>query len=409
MRWIVGFTFAILLEIYSFQALRFAWFNNDTSLWWISVVFFGILTLLTIIYIASTLSQADRRWSETIKTRFRSVVVMGYFAKFVMLIFVLIDDIRRGITIMSSLLPNRDLISYDRSELISGMGFMGGTGLFILLVYGLIRNPHRYKVHRHKIALPKLPDDWKPLKIVQISDIHSGSFFKKEPIKKAVELINQQNADLIFFTGDLVNNRADEIIKYLDIFKALQARYGIYSVLGNHDYGDYVQWSSSDAKIKNLERLIGYHQEMGWTLLRNAHQCIDLGNHTIAVIGVENFSAKLRFPKYGDLRTSLAGCPETDLKILLSHDPSHWKFEVIKDYPDIDLTLSGHTHGMQFGFEIPGLVKWSPVQYVYKEWAGIYRERNQYLYVNRGFGYLGYPGRVGILPEITILEIENEN
>ena len=242
------------------------------------------------------------------------------------------------------------------------------------------------------------------LKIVQISDVHAGSFTYKEPVRNAIDLINNEQADLVFFTGDLVNNTADEMDPYMDVFDKIRAKFGVFSVLGNHDYGDYVRWGSREERDANLERLKEVHKELGWNLLINEHRLIPIKGATVGVIGVENYSAKARFPKYGDLAAAYQGC-EASLKLLLSHDPSHWEDQVIKDYKDIDITFSGHTHGMQFGIEIPGWIKWSPIKYMYKQWAGLYSQDKQFLYVNRGLGFLGYPGRVGILPEITVLEL----
>jgi len=241
------------------------------------------------------------------------------------------------------------------------------------------------------------------LKVVHISDIHSGSFTDKAAVIKGVKKIMNEKPDLILFTGDLVNNTADEMNDYMDVFNQLNAPMGVYSTLGNHDYGDYVAWDSKDEKIANLERLKQVHAKLGWRLLMNEHVAFERNGEKIALLGVENWSSKARFPKYGDLQKAHTGSEQYPFKILMSHDPSHWKGEVLEKYPDIDLMLAGHTHGMQFGVEIPGF-KWSPVQYVYKEWDGLYENEKQKLYVNPGFGFIGYPGRVGILPEITLLE-----
>jgi predicted MPP superfamily phosphohydrolase len=205
-----------------------------------------------------------------------------------------------------------------------------------------------------------------------------------------------------------VNNRAEEMEPFLDVFDKIRAKHGVYSVLGNHDYGDYVPWSSPEEKAANLDTLKGMQAQMGWKLLLNEHQLLNIRGEQVAVIGVENYSTHMRFPKYGDLKRAVQGTEEARLKLLLSHDPSHWESQVITEHPDIDLTFSGHTHGMQCGVEIPGWFKWSPVQYVYKQWAGLYRQGRQHLYVNRGLGFLGYPGRVGILPEITVLELSRK-
>jgi predicted MPP superfamily phosphohydrolase len=256
------------------------------------------------------------------------------------------------------------------------------------------------------LVLPNLPAAFNGLKIVQLSDIHTGSFVSSEPLEKALRMIQEQNADVIFFTGDLVNNITEEAIPYTEIFKQVKAPLGVYSTLGNHDYGDYVQWPSVEAKQKNFEDIKNLHAEFGWKLLMNEHIILKKGDAEIAVLGVENWGAAMRFPKYGDLKKAHAGTENFPVKLLLSHDPSHWDAQVRKQYPDIDLTFSGHTHGMQFGIEIPGF-RWSPSKYIYKQWADLYQEGKQFLYVNRGLGFLGYPGRVGILPEITVVELHN--
>jgi predicted MPP superfamily phosphohydrolase len=298
----------------------------------------------------------------------------------------------------------------DGSRFISRFTFISQTALFLGaalttgLTYGMT-NRYRYKIRRIRVLLKDLPDEFKGMKIAQISDIHSGSFDDQEAVSKGVVSIMQEKPDLILFTGDLVNNKAEEIVPYMDVFKALKAPLGVYSILGNHDYGDYVSWPSDEAKKQNLEQLKQHHAAMGWRLLMNEHFILERNNQQLALIGIENWGAR-GFTKYGDMEKAVAGLKDLNIpvKILLSHDPSHWEAQVRKDYQDIALTLSGHTHGMQFGIDIPGF-KWSPVQYLYKQWAGLYQEQNQYLYVNRGFGFIGYQGRLGILPEITMIEL----
>jgi predicted MPP superfamily phosphohydrolase len=281
---------------------------------------------------------------------------------------------------------------------------LGGSAVAGFL-YG-ITNRYNYKVKRIKLSFGNLPAAFKGLKIVQISDIHSGSFDHHDAVARGVEKVLAERPDLIFFTGDLVNNKAEEIKPYMDIFSRLKAPLGVYSTLGNHDYGDYVEWDSPHAKVANLEELKQIHGRMGWKLMMNEHVVLDRGGDKIAVLGIENWSAKANFPKYGDMRKAYDGLAQKQVpfKILLSHDPSHFDAQVSTQYKDVDLTLSGHTHGMQFGVDIPGF-KWSPVKYVYSKWAGLYQVGAQYLYVNRGYGFLGYPGRLGIMPEITVLEL----
>jgi predicted MPP superfamily phosphohydrolase len=250
-----------------------------------------------------------------------------------------------------------------------------------------------------------LPESFDGYKLTQISDIHSGSFDNMDKVKYAVDLINEQDSDVILFTGDIVNNKTDELLPYVDVFNKLKAKDGLYSVLGNHDYGDYVSWDSDEAKDQNLEDLKTLQKEIGFDLLLNESRYLEKNGERIALVGVENWGAG-GFKKAGDLKRAAAGIHKDDFKILMSHDPSHWEKEVIQDDYNYHLTLSGHTHGMQFGIEIPGWFKWSPVKWRYKYWAGIYEEMGQYINVNRGFGYLAFPGRVGIWPEITVIELK---
>lgn len=409
-RWVLVL-FMLLLDIYFFQAIRTvsapASDNNRiiiyTAYWVISVSALAGLFLLPYLHF--------ERQAKFIRTTIFSVFAGLFFAKVVGSLFFVADDLRRsfhwlGAELFSSKSTLADLQSagtLSRSMLFSWMGLVAGGGLFGSLIYGF-NNKYRYDVKRIRLSFDNLPAAFKGLKIVHISDIHSGSLANKEAVMKGVEKILEEMPDLILFTGDLVNNVADEMNDYMDVFTRLKAPLGVYSILGNHDYGDYVNWDSKELKAANLERLKQTHTNLGWRLLMNEHVALERGDDKIALLGIENWSAKARFPKYGDLENAYQGASDHPFKILMSHDPSHWKAEVLNKYPDIDLMLAGHTHGMQFGMEIPGL-KWSPVQYVYKEWAGLYENGRQKLYVNRGFGFLGYPGRVGILPEITVIEL----
>ncbi|MBN9481779.1 MAG: metallophosphatase [Bacteroidetes bacterium 43-93] len=325
------------------------------------------------------------------------------------------DEVRRlFVWIFSLFAKKNEIVSSTTIETGKGISrsvFMQRVALLIggtvlgAFVYG-ITNRYNYRVHRIKLSFKNLPPAFKGLRIVQISDIHSGSFDSHHAVERGARIVMEEKPDLILFTGDLVNNKAEEVQPYTDIFSRLKAPLGVYSTLGNHDYGDYEHWPSAEAKARNLEWLKQTHGEMGWRLLMNEHIILDRGEDKIALIGIENWGAKAGFPKYGRMDLAYSGLPEKNIpfKILMSHDPSHWDAQVRPEYSDIDLTLSGHTHGMQLGVEIPGF-KWSPVQYIYKEWAGLYQQGSQMLYVNRGFGFLGYPGRLGILPEITVIEL----
>jgi predicted MPP superfamily phosphohydrolase len=292
----------------------------------------------------------------------------------------------------------------SRSTFLTKVAVVTAAVPALTMSYGIISGAHDYRVRRVKVKLPHLPSAFHGLRIGQLSDIHSGSFFNKTAVKRGVEMLLREKPDIIFFTGDLVNNTADELNDYFDVFNKVKAPLGVYATLGNHDYGDYIRWESSSAKQKNHQAMRAAHQQLGWHLLMNEHKIITQGSDQLAVIGVENWGAR-GFSKYGRLDQAYCGAEDVPVKLLLSHDPSHWDAQIRPHYPDIDITFSGHTHGGQFGIEV-GPLKWSPVQYLYKQWAGLYREGTQYLYVNRGYGYIGYPGRIGILPEITMMELE---
>jgi predicted MPP superfamily phosphohydrolase len=282
-----------------------------------------------------------------------------------------------------------------------GTGLIFGLVLFSLFMYGMLRGLAHIRIKTIQILDAKIPKAFDGFRFVQISDIHSGTYTSVSPIKKAVALINAQQPDCIFFTGDLVNNRAEEIQPYIIELKKLKAPSGIFSVLGNHDYGDYVSWKTPEEKIGNLLQLKKYQKELGWNLLHNEHVSIGKGDAQINLIGVENWSSKMHFTKYGDLTKATSGIDPNLFTVLLSHDPSHFDKEVSINFPWITMTLSGHTHGMQFGIETKH-VRWSPIKYVYPHWAGLYHIGRQYLYVNRGLGALGFPGRIGMQPEITV-------
>lgn len=333
-------------------------------------------------------------------------VFTHYFAKVFILLFLFIEDIWRMLKWAWNSLTGGDDLSLERSEALAQTSLAVATVPVAAISFGILTGAHDYRVRKREVHLPSLPRALDGLRVVQISDVHSGSFWNKKAVQGGIEMLNQQKGDVVFFTGDLVNNRASEMKEYAEVFSKIKAPLGVYSILGNHDYGDYVDWASPHAKQQNLQKLATIHREMGWDLLLNESRILKIENEPLAVLGIENWSAKMRFPKYGRLADAYAQSRDIPTKILLSHDPSHWDAEVRKDFSDIDLTLSGHTHGMQFGIDIPGF-KWSPVKYVYNRWADLYQEADQYLYVNRGFGYLGFPGRVGMPPEITVLELRS--
>ena len=294
----------------------------------------------------------------------------------------------------------------SRRRFVSLIGMGVAAIPFAGMIYGMLWGRYNYRVVKHTLYFDDLPEAFDGYRVVHISDIHSGSFDNAEKVQYGIDMINAQQGDVIFFTGDLVNNKAEEMRPWIAHFKQLHAKDGVYSVLGNHDYGDYVQWDSPDEKAKNLETLKQIHQQLGFCLLNNESVFLSRGQQRIAVVGVENWGQG--FIKKGNLKQALSQVDKKDFKILLSHDPTHWQYEVLRDPNFIHLTLSGHTHGMQFGIEIPGVIKWSPAGWRYKYWGGVYKEKDRYINVNRGFGYLAFPGRVGMPPEITVIGLKKK-
>ncbi|RZJ78533.1 MAG: metallophosphoesterase [Flavobacterium sp.] len=355
----------------------------------------------------------------------RAVILVAFFllsvAKFMMIPFLLIDDLRRGIIkLLRSVKKSSPIVSKEETpatdptaigEPISRSAFLVKAGLVAAAVplsslsWGIISGAYDYQIKRRTLILPNLPSAFDGIKLAQISDIHSGSFYNKVAVKGGVEMLLGEKPDFVFFTGDLVNNLTSEVKDYQDIFSKVKAPLGVYSVLGNHDYGDYhFGRESSPAKVKNLQDMIKTHKLMGWDLLMNENRRLKVDGQELGILGIENWGMG-RFPKYGKMELATANTDDLPVKLLLSHDPSHWRNEVLEKYPQIDVAFAGHTHGMQFGVRLKEF-QWSPVQYIYKEWAGLYAEKQQQLYVNVGYGFLGYPGRVGILPEITIFELK---
>lgn len=348
----------------------------------------------------------------------RAIILVAFFllsvAKLFMLPFLLIDDLRRFAIKLFRLkkkkvaqpvekAPTGEPIS--RSSFLVKAGLVAGAIPLSSLSWGIISGAYDYQLKRVKLVLPNLPKAFDGITMAQVSDIHSGSFYNKTAVKGGVEMLLAAKPDFVFFTGDLVNNLTSEVKDYQDIFAKVKAPLGVYSTLGNHDYGDYYFGKgTSPAKVKNLQDMIATHKIMGYDLLMNQHRRLKVGGEEIGILGIENWGMG-RFPKYGKMELATKDTDDLPVKLLLSHDPSHWRGEVLEKYPQIDAMFSGHTHGMQFGVRLKEF-QWSPVQYIYKEWAGLYREQQQQLYVNVGYGFLGYPGRVGILPEITLFTLQ---
>jgi predicted MPP superfamily phosphohydrolase len=408
MRLIIFIALLIGMDFYVADALSVLLQNWNSEMARLVLSFYWLIPMMAIALGAGYLMMGLRSMNPTFVAITRGILIVAYLAKFLTSGVLLIDDVRLlSMGVFENLAGAQDF-SYERTKFVAGLALSIGVIPFFTLTYGMIRNRYRYKIFQETISIENLPENLQGLRIVQISDIHSGSFTAKEPIKLAIEMINAQKADLVFFTGDLVNNVANEMEHFTDIFDKIKAKYGVFSILGNHDYGDYVQWESPQAKAQNMENLKDIHRQMGWDLLLNENRLLPINGEEVAIIGVENYSENPRFSKYGDLVKAYKGAENADLKLLLSHDPTHWDGQVLQRFTDIAITFSGHTHGMQFGLELGKFFKWSPAKYLFKQWAGLYRKGTQYLYVNRGFGFLGYPGRVGILPEITVIDLENK-
>ena len=401
MRWIISILFFLIFQWYSYQAIK-----TFTSNRWLLFAYFlfvimvvGNLLFYTVVLERSTSNEP------------RLMYAIGFFISlfvFQILVTILLlgEDIFRipqGIYAYFSKIPDQNQFLPQRRKLISQIAVGLAAIPFTSLLYGMFRGKYNFKVLTYELEYDDLPEAFEGFKITQISDIHSGSFDNAKKVQYGVDLVNAQGSDVVFFTGDLVNNKAEEILPWIETFKKINAKHGVYSVLGNHDYGDYMRWESPEAKKKNMQALEKAQKQMGWDLLLNQSRFIEKDGQRIAVIGVENWGSG--FKQVGDLNKALADVSEKDFKILMSHDPSHWEAEVLPHPFKIHLTLSGHTHGMQFGIEIPGWIKWSPVKWRYKQWAGVYQESDQRLNVNRGFGYLAYPGRVGIWPEVTVITL----
>jgi predicted MPP superfamily phosphohydrolase len=402
-RLIIFIIFVLALDFYALQSFRSVVRNPWVTYGYIaiSIVVFGNL-----IYQGYTL---DR--SSGINSGFYlvfAVFVLVYVPKLVLLVFMLGEDIFRlfeaAVNYFVSKSDESSALFSSRRKFIGQLALGIAAIPFISILYGITKGKYNFKVLKYTLEFDDLPAAFDGYQVTQISDIHSGSFDNKEKINYAVNLVNEQASDVIMFTGDMVNSKSKEMRPWKSTFSKLKAKDGIFSILGNHDYGDYTRWPSDEAKAENFQELLDIQQEMGFDLLRNESRFIEKDGARLAIIGVENWGKG--FKQKGDLTLASSKVDANDFKILLSHDPSHWQYEVVKDPNHYHLTLSGHTHGMQFGIEIPGLIKWSPIKWRYKYWAGIYEKAGQYINVNRGFGFLAFPGRVGIWPEISVITLK---
>ncbi len=329
-----------------------------------------------------------------------------YASKLLSVLIILIDEVRR-LSLRAVSTDNSGPVM-PRSEFLMKAALLAGSVPATALTWGILSGAHDYRVQRVRLAVRNLPREFAGMRIVQISDIHTGSFFNKTAVRGGVDLVIKQKADMVFFTGDLVNDRAEEVKDYIDLFAKIKAPLGVYSVLGNHDYGAYAGWPSEEARMRNIADVKEAHKILGYDLIVDSNRSITLGGETLAIVGVQNISAtESIFPNNGNLGRAIQGTDEAAVKFLLSHDPTHWDMEVHSKFKDIDVMFSGHTHGLQFGVTIGGKT-YSPAQWRYKQWAGLHEKEGSQLYVNRGFGYLGFPGRVGMPPEITVFELTRD-
>ncbi len=400
-RWIILILIIVLIEIYSFQVIK----TITKSRWIIGA--YLIISFVVLAYILFFFLTYNRGEGQNKDSLFAiGLLLITVLPKLVLTIILFGEDVFRFFAgIISSFSNKEGDFLPERRKFVSHIALGLAAIPFSSLLYGMTIGKYNFKVIKRTLFFPDLPGDFDGTTITHISDIHSGSFDNHEKIEYAIDLINEQKSDLVLFTGDIVNTHAKEMDPWIDTFKRIESSgLGKYSVLGNHDYGEYFKWNSEEEKEENFQAIKGIHEKIGFKLLLNENVKIKKGTSELSLIGVENWGK--HFKKVGDLKTASEGVMKEDFKILMSHDPSHWDSEVQHHENHYHLTLSGHTHGFQFGIEIPGWIKWSPVQYVYKQWAGLYENLGRYVYVNRGFGFHAYPGRVGIMPEITVIELK---
>lgn len=401
-RLLILFIVIAFIELYAFQAVK-----TFTKVRWVLWTYI-FLSLTAIVFIGYQFTKFDRSVGQTQMTMITlGLLLLVLIPKLILTLVLFFEDIYRVLSGAISKISGNTTDSFipERRKFVSQIALGIAAIPFSSLIYGMTFGKYNYKVITQQIFFPDLPDAFDGFKITQISDVHSGSFDNPEKINYAIDLINEQESDMILFTGDIVNTHAKEMLPWIETFNRIKKHeFGKYSVLGNHDYGEYVDWKTAQEKDQNFHDIKSLYGKIGFNLMLNEHTYIKKGNDKIALVGVENWGVK--FKKAGDLHKASEGLSKEEFKILMSHDPSHWDAEVNKHPKDFHLMLSGHTHGLQFGIEIPGFFKWSPAQYVYEQWAGLYEKAGKYIYVNRGFGFHAYPGRVGIMPEITVIELK---
>ena len=398
--WISLFLYLTFFQFYVFQAVKEVSYQNFKIFYLVS----------SFLIIGNFFYQIFSRGFDSSSSFFSyslGLFLSLFCFQLVVISVLIVEDFFRLISFISSSVNKSENIIPNRRKFVSQIALISGAIPFVGLIFGMIYGKYNYRVFKYEMDFDDLPKSFDGFKITHISDIHSGSLDNIEKVKYGIDLINQQKSDVILFTGDLVNNKSNELEKWKDIFKLMEAPLGKFSILGNHDYGDYYDWKSKDEKINDFKKFMDYQENMGFKLLMNESIYLEKNEEKIAILGSENWGRG--FKKEGDLDKMISKINKDDFKILMTHDPSHWEEKVLKHKSRFQLTLSGHTHGMQFGIEIPGLIKWSPVKWRYKQWAGIYKKDKKILNVNRGFGYLAYPGRLGIYPEISVITLRRRS
>ena len=400
MNWILFFIFIFFIFFYSYKSIK----NINKSK--ILKYSYFITSLFVVFYFFLEYKIQPNGYSKSLSL---GLLIAFYSPKFILVLFNLTEDVFRFLIAVYNRLRKRNMVIKlpSRRKFISKLGIGLASIPFVSLNLGMVWGKNNIKVLNYTLFFDNLPSSFDGFKLTQISDLHAGNLDNLDDLERTVKLINSQNSDVIFFTGDLVNNEADELIPWITTLSKLSAKDGVYSILGNHDYGDYRSWPTELEKKKNFAKLKKYQKKIGFDLILNDSRFIYKGGQKLAIVGVENWSNAFR--KYADLSLATKKIKSSDFKILLSHDPTHWQEKILQGEDDYPLTLSGHTHGGQFGIEIPGYLKWSPVKWRYKYWAGIYKEKNKYLNVNRGLGTTAVPGRVGIWPEISVITLKSSN
>ncbi|MBD1383661.1 metallophosphoesterase [Mucilaginibacter rigui] len=396
----------LALDYYLLRGINTA-FKFTRKKWFLGLYWFGAVFLIAVLLLG-----IYSKMSVGARGAFLFLFFITFIFKLFYALFIAVDDLRRFIVYLfrknkkpATNAAPATFKAIPRSEFLMKAGILAGAVPLYLIKHNMSKGLYDYQLKNVTLYLPNLPKAFDGMRIGQISDIHSGSFHSVHDMHGGVDMLMNQKADVIFFTGDLVNGQTSEVNRVVDVFKKVRAPHGVYSILGNHDYGDYGQWPTPADKDRNFADMIQAHKTLGWDLLIDEHRRVKVGNDELGILGIGNWGEMSRFPKYGKMEKAVVNTDDLPVKLLLSHDPSHWRAEVIPKYPQIDVMFSGHTHGMQFGVRTDDF-QWSPIEYVYQEWAGLYREKHQQIYVNVGYGFLAYPGRIGILPEITMFTLK---